>query len=388
MIISLIGNDGSGKSTISKEIQKHFSKSHKVTLIGEFDFFIIKKLRNLLLLFYRDSTATNKITYNKFSPYLVFVDLFLQHLYFSFFQRDELIIRERGYLDFLATWQELRISNSLIEKMYSEIQISDLVFYIKTDSKNAYYRIKKSRTKKQIKPKGFYELKAKLYSRITRSKNLIIIDNNGSLKKSLEEINFFINLKYRLTNIRSFTISGLDGSGKSTTVNNLSILLTNLNKKHKIVHFYYHSIVRKIIDKIRKEEYKSKTKDVQVKAVKPFYWKYLILFDSIFQYYFYSLFFWNRLIIFDRFFLDYLVSFKYLNVSLNSRWVSLLPKIRKNYLLIGDYKILQERKPEHSIEFLEECGRYYKDLSQGDLILIDSTKKNPQEVVLSIVNQL
>ncbi len=404
MIFAFIGNDGSGKTTIIKQVfEKYRDNGYDCIYVEEFDYFILGYIKKLMNSHKLNKTQEqikdkSKITFTKrILPYLVLIDLYLEYYYFKIFNQKTIILRDRYAYDFLMTWQEQNISNNILNHLYSSFPKPDLLFYINVSPLNAYNRRNKQNS--QARSIEFYKTKTLLYQEALKDHSKIVINNNGSLNKSLLEVTSYINLKLKLSQLKSIAISGLDGSGKSTTIEDLNQLLYKLNIKHKKVHLYYQYLLLKLFKLVKGSANKS-TKEIYAKSIahevksvkssKSKLWGWYVLIDTYIQYIFLRLFFPNHLIIFDRFFHDYIVSFNYLGVNINPVTLNkLFPNADRHFLQIADYKVLHKRKPEHTLNFFKKCYTDYMNLAKvNNLTILNSTNKNRDLIMKDLVNSI
>ena len=354
MIISLIGNNGSGKTTLSKKILEYFLKNKvSVIFIGEFDYFLLKYIKKLLGNKKLERSKNlikdeNKITLTKrILPYIIWFDLILEHLYFKIFCRNKIVIKDRYAYDFLMTWKELKVSSKIIECLYKIFPKPDLLFYVYTKPEIAFSRRDAQKEKEKNYDLNFYKYKTKIYLDFCRMKNILLIDNNGTIDKAYSEIIYCIELREKILKTKTIAISGLDGSGKTTTIDNFSELLNKLNIKHKVAHFYYNYIPLKILSFLKRKKSQDEKEKYQnsisneiesVQKGKSKIWALCVIIDSYIQYILVRLFSFNKLIIFDRFFYDYLISFDFLKVKYNKKLLlKIFPKVDISFLQIADY---------------------------------------------------
>jgi len=404
MIITLSGNDGSGKTAIVKKIKDYYAeKNAEIIFVEEFNYFVISFFKKLLgvkrvqsqqiLLQEKDSRSVLKIIF----PYIVWFDLIIEHFYLKIFHRNKLIFKDRQAYDFLITWIEQGISNRFIYYIYGHFPKADMAFYIYVDPLIAHER-KVLQYGDLAKKLSFYVEKTKMYDVFFDKKNVLKVDNNQDISATVFRIISYINLRERFLKLKTIAISGIDGAGKTTTINNLIKLTDGLNLKTKTIHFYYNYIILKLFKKIKNnviatESLHQKSIENEIRTVergKGKFWKWFVLLDAFIQYWFVKMFYSRRIIIFDRYFHDFLVSFDFINVSYNRSFLlKIFPKVDRYFLQIADYKILYERKPEHTLEFFEKChGSYSKLAMDQDLIVLDSTFNNEDEIVKIIIDNI
>lgn len=116
MIIALMGNDGSGKTTIAKELVKIFRQIYffkKVKYLREFYYFIFSKLfrflGNRISSVRKDLWSKKRRKKLYFWPYLVLLDQLLAYIYYKVFKRHEVIIADRYVYDFFNKLGVFRI---------------------------------------------------------------------------------------------------------------------------------------------------------------------------------------------------------------------------------------------------------------------------------------
>src|SRR5689334_18756455 len=113
MIISFMGNDGSGKSTYCNMLSNSLSASYPVRYVSEFT----GPLLNLLKRFKKVSSydnASREISFStRLSPYIVWLDCLLQIVYYKITYKSRMVIKDRCAYDYLATWVELGVSNRI-----------------------------------------------------------------------------------------------------------------------------------------------------------------------------------------------------------------------------------------------------------------------------------
>lgn len=406
MIILFIGNNSSGKTTISKKIESYFIENKKATiLIKEYDYFLLKYVKILfgdrkLKQSQNFFPCKNKITLTKrILPYLIWIDLILEYLYYKIFHKNKIVIKDRSAYDFLMTWKELNLSNKYIEYLYKNFPKPDLLFYIYVKPDIALERRSVQKRYRNDYDLDFYKDKTKMYYDFCRKNNILIINNNTSVDKAYSEIIYYIELRKKMLKTKTIAISGLDGSGKTTTINNFSELLNKLNIKHRTVHFYYVYIPLKILSflKINKREdegdkYKNSINNEieSLKKGKSKRWMWFVITDALIQYYYVKIISFNKVVIFDRFFYDYLISFDFLNVKYSKKLLlKIFPKVDKYFLQIADYEILRKRKPEHTIEFFKQCyGKYNNLAKEQNMIILDSTKNNEEKILKKLLDRI
>jgi thymidylate kinase len=408
MLIALTGNDGSGKTSLGERLEAELRKSHsRVRRLEEFNYFFLNLSRKVLG---QNKTAETQASIEatdphptlatRLLPFIMLVDTSLQTWYFKLCKRSELIIKDRCVYDYLATWRELGVANSLVEFLYRHAPKPDVTFYITVAPETSLARRTVQKDKNGAKSLEFYQKKRALYDVITPNFRIMPIDNNGDMAVTLKELVLLSNFRTNITRYKRIAISGLDGAGKSTTIEGLATLLDALNVRFRSIHFYYNYSILKLMKRFRKakkpsaiDEQKQYEKSVahekkSVAGGKSKLWIALILGDSLLQYYLIRLISWRRVVIFDRFFPDYFVSFDFLKVAYNRRTLARsLPRPDLYFLQTADYRVLHERKPEHTLKFFKECHAAYEKLAREQhMITLDSSKNSPDDLLLELTN--
>lgn len=409
MIVTFSGNDGSGKSFLAKQFLKDCEKNMPVLHLKEFDYFILNILKKKKNKYISTKKQEKKSKTLLLLPYLIFLDLLIEYFYYSFFHSKKVIVKERSTLDFLATWEELNISNTFIRYIYKNIISYDISFLINTSPEIAQERRikqvkegKKIYSKNKLNDSNFFIMKSEIYQSLKKSFPVLEINNNDTPKDSLKKIHQIFNIKNNIQN-KNISISGLDGAGKSTAINLLKADLEKLNIKVKTLHFYYNYIPIKFFNYIKKVLKKDKKinekvqhkKSIEhekkaVKKTKGIFWVAYVICDAWIQYLWVKIFYPRHLIIFDRFFYDYLVSFNFLGVKYNKKFlIKFFPNIDKNFILLAPPEVLYKRKPEHTKEFFKSCHSQYEEVvKQFNIDLVDTEKNTPQEVVDILIHKI
>jgi thymidylate kinase len=403
MIMALVGNDGSGKTTLCHRLNKQYPGSR---VIEEFDY--------LLLSFIKRLTGRGRVAQTqeaikaaaptgliRMLPYVYWFDILFHTLYLKVRYKHKTIILDRCLYDHLATWRELGLANGFVEYLYALLPKPDLALYISVDPHLAWKRRSEQKDVESRRGLDFYLEKKTIYESLRDSFPIMTVDNNTSVETALKEMVRIVDLRNSLVKYRRIAISGLDGAGKTTTMNNLEILLTSLNIKHKYVHFYYNYSLLKLLRRLKRPKTEAsidaqyrKSIEHELKSVnhqRSKVWVVAVILDAYLQYCYFVLRHPRRLILFDRFFYDYLVSFNFLKVQHNREWfLRSFPKPQKYFLLIGEPHILHERKPEHTLGFFEDCYSQYLALAKEvkAIELLDSTHNSPQKILHQLTQRL
>lgn len=408
MIVAFFGPSSSGKSTLLKEIKKKsFFSGKKTVLKREDDFITIFTLKRILgyklfsdykrvKFFEKKSTGSLKIfslLVHFFYPILVYLEFFFEYLYYEILFKKKILMRERYIYDYLVTFKDiLKISNRLLDFFYKMFPKPSLLFFVSINKETAMKRNKNNIPNKITAKESFQINVLKLYSEIAKAKNILTIDNNGPLKKSLEKIKFHICAQNKLLKIRSIAISGLDGSGKTALSRAICNYAAQLNVKCKVVHFYHDNMVYKFLKTLGffKTSSDSIPKEF-IKRKKTSLWAFLTWIDSYLQYLFAMIFFSKNLIIFDRYFYDYLITFKYHNVKGIQVFEKIIPPVGYKLLVACDPAVALKRKPENTVDFFVLGSKGYTQLAKTyNMKVIDSTSRTNEAIfkqfIYDIVN--
>lgn len=410
MIISFSGASGSGKSTIIAELQKQsLLKDKKIIVKEEDNFFIIKLLKYLLgnniFAQYKDEKYFKKkfngIPYKLFKaltyifyPLVVYIEFLIEFLRYEILFKDTILFIDKFIYDHAVNFKHiLNIKNRWIEWLYDHFPKPYLAFLIDINLTNASF----IRNKNNIPGKVTAEVLLhknilSSFGKIANKHNLIVIDNNGRLKTAVERVKTHIMNKEKLLTVKRIAVCGLDGAGKTTTVNMLAKYLDSLNVEYKIAHFVHNNLLYRLLltlgyynmDEPKNILYKrSRAHSARERIHQtPFIMAFLRFFDSLLQYLYYVVTYKNKLIIFDRFFYDYLVSFEYLNIKWRSLFERFVPKVGNKFLFSASPVISYRRKPERVKAFFIECHKLYLKVAKKENLKIIATDKKQQDQVL------
>lgn len=416
MIISFSGTSGSGKSTIITEIKKSGIFAGKKIILREEDSFVTIKLLKLILgdnVFskYKEEKffkkRYNDVLYKIFStlsyifyPLVVYIEFLSEYIFYQLIFKDRILIADRFTYDYAVTFKNvLGINNKFVEWLYNHSPKPYLAFLVDINLSTALKRNKNNIPGKITAEESFHKNVLNHYNKIAKRENLIVVDNNGNIEDSIEYVSSQIINKRKLLRAKKIVLSGLDGTGKTTTAILLSKYVNSLDIRCTIVHFYHVNLLFKLLrligfyktDKQQNIMYRKRrersAKERQQST--PFIMALLRFFDSYIQYLYYIIINGNKLIIFDRYFYDYLASFEYLNIKWHKMFSKIIPSVSEKFLFVSSPLISYNRKPESVREFFIESHEiYFKVAKEQNLKIINTENKKPEDVLKELLEKI
>lgn len=214
MNIAFIGNDGSGKTTLSKNLHMYLNElGVKNEYREEFNYFILnyffkllgKSIEKVRTNFIK-KTAKPKIKwYFKVWPFFVLIDQFLLWSYIKIFKRREIVISDRYVYDFLMSWEWLGYSNKLAKWLYYRFPKPDVIFICDAKAQTSYNRKRKTHSYNL----EFYEIQRNRYLNLADELKIKIVNTEKPVKVSFDEV---------LKEFRKFFISELSDEDKVLTL--------------------------------------------------------------------------------------------------------------------------------------------------------------------------
>lgn len=193
--------------------------------------------------------------------------------------------------------------------------------------------------------------------------------------------------------LKLITISGLDGSGKSTQIKLLGDYLRSRNKKV----FYFHAVQNGLASKIYRL-FQSEDNNKEPKSVTKASWAQIQLrklFLSI------DIFLFQRLlkklekeyydyVLSDRYFFDSVINIQFLEKSTNFNKKFYQPS--KAFFLDVDPNIImqRERVPDQGVEYLEKKRELFRNkMKEWDMVLVNGerSKEDVFEEILKGLDQ-
>ena len=191
MIIAFMGNDGSGKTTVSWQIQKFFTGLGFETIYKhEYEYAIlrslfklvrkekIEKLRNEMLV-----QKKRSVSYTLW-PILVWFDLLVQYVYYRIFKRRSVILLDRYPYDQYLSFKYLGILTKFTEWLYLHFPKPDMHLVLTVSPEIAYERKKDTHTYSIC----FYKKQTEEYLNLARILGISVINTNDNLQQTVIKV--------------------------------------------------------------------------------------------------------------------------------------------------------------------------------------------------------
>ena len=224
MIVALMGQDGSGKTTISTIVRRKLEEQgKKVQLRRGFDYFILHffvgsssaKVESARDSFFRKSGKLKGVFL--LWPYLVWLDFVLQKIYLEIFQRDSITLFDRyvadswtgleyfGYSSRLIRWLYVNFPKKFLcfvldvppeigvqRKEFENISKDDIDTLQKQLNFVSYINSEKSVTPTENMKRAvllrFYEVQRKRYLDLSSRFNAVLIDTSRPIQEVVSKI--------------------------------------------------------------------------------------------------------------------------------------------------------------------------------------------------------
>ncbi len=404
MIIAITGTSGSGKTTVIKCLKEwNYFKRRSLIVKNEDDFLTFKIIKFFLgdklfseykqTKFFKKASGSVRISVFSFLvywfyPLIVWVEFLWLHLVYSFLFRKHILLSDRYVYDYVVTFKEvLNIYNPLAKILLDNFPKPYLSFYLKIGEEIALERNKNNIKGKITADSKLHKKIVKEYGSQARKHDLIAISAESNVQDVHAEIKRYILSKIKLSCVSTISISGSDGTGKSTICTMLSSLAKEVGLSSKVVHFYHVPICTKLLKKFGRQRQKILAKE---SVNRSFLWALSTFIDSYLQFLYFRLRHITSLIIFDRYFYDYLVSFEYRNVP-NSRFFGrFIPKTGKSFVFLSDPRKARARNAESlPIAYYETTNDLYEGLANDrKLKAINIDNKAPEEIADEIIRSI
>ena len=195
MIIAFVGNDGSGKTTMSRHIQRFFSDlGFDAMYKHEYDYAVlgflfkivgeekIQKARNEMLV-QRKRSATYTLW-----PMLVWFDLLLQYVYYRIFKMRSVIVLDRYPYDQYLSFKYLGVAKRLTEWFYLRFPKPDICITLTVKPEIAFERKKDTHSYSL----QFYQKQTQEYLNLAQLLKVPIVNTDSEFRQSAQSVLFTI----------------------------------------------------------------------------------------------------------------------------------------------------------------------------------------------------
>lgn len=191
MIIAFMGNDGSGKTTIAKEVCKIFRDlGFEVIYKHEYQYTILRLLFEIIGMKKIESGRREMLVERKKSwkyylwPLLVWLDGYFSYLYFKFFKKDAIVVLDRCLFDHYMSFKYLGYLTKFSEWLFLHSPRPDVCIVLWVESEIAYERKKSSHSYSL----EFYEIQTRRYLTLSKNLELPRVNTNRSISWTIRDI--------------------------------------------------------------------------------------------------------------------------------------------------------------------------------------------------------
>jgi GT2 family glycosyltransferase/thymidylate kinase len=240
MIIAFMGNDGSGKTTISKEITKIFrGLGLRVFYKHEYEYFILKFLFKIVGMEKIGQERKKMIVKRERSwkyyiwPFMVWFDGFFQYLCFKLFiGRKAIVVLDRYLYDHYMSFDYLGYLTPLSRWMYLHFPKPDVGIILWVDPYVAYERKKDTHDY----PVEYYERQTESYLKLARQLDIPTINTDKEIGQTLGEIIryiiYFLYEKGELAQLSKLSTLQLNPSSK---IKKISVIIPTYKRNDKLL---------------------------------------------------------------------------------------------------------------------------------------------------------
>jgi thymidylate kinase len=191
MIIAFMGNDGSGKTTISRQVHRFFTDLGFETIYKhEYEYAILRFLFKLIGK-EKVEKSQNKMLYQKkrpvrytLWPILVWFDLLMQYFYYRIFKRRSVILLDRYPYDQYLSFKYLGILTKFTEWLYLHFPKPDIHLLLTVSPEIAYERKKNTHSYSIC----FYKKQTEEYLNLARNLGISVINTNDTLQQTVIKV--------------------------------------------------------------------------------------------------------------------------------------------------------------------------------------------------------
>lgn len=191
MIITFMGNDGSGKTTTARSITNFFKDlGFKTTYRHEYEYSVLKIIFKFMGNKTLEKARKELLVERKRSPkYLiwpifVWLDTIMLYSYFKLFKRREIIILDRYAYDQYLSYMHLGNLTRFTRWLYLHFPKPDIAIVLAVAAEKAYERKKDTHTY----PLVFYEKQTEQYLDLAAKLNLPVIRTDDPFPETLKRI--------------------------------------------------------------------------------------------------------------------------------------------------------------------------------------------------------
>lgn len=186
-----MGNDGSGKTTIAKEIQTFFRNLGFESIYKhEYEYLLLKLIFRVMGSEKLQKSRKEMLVEKRRSaqyliwPIFVWFDVLLQYMYFNLFKRNSIIILDRYPFDQYLSFKYLGILTRVSEWLYLHFPKSDVNLVLVVRPEIAFERKKETHDY----PLTFYSTQTAEYIQLAKRLKLPIIKTDDTLKSTLTKV--------------------------------------------------------------------------------------------------------------------------------------------------------------------------------------------------------
>jgi thymidylate kinase len=191
MIITFMGNDGSGKTTISWQIHKFFTGlGFETKYKHEYEYAILRSLFKLVRKEKMEKLRNEMLVQKKRSvsytlwPILVWFDLLVQYVYYRIFKRRSVILLDRYPYDQYLSFKHLGVLTRFTEWLYLHFPKPDMHLVLTVSPEIAYQR-KKDTHSYSI---SFYKKQTGEYLNLARMLGSSVVNTSDNIDQTLIKV--------------------------------------------------------------------------------------------------------------------------------------------------------------------------------------------------------